>query len=336
MSGGSIQPSLLGGYYNPAEQKKAMLKQALLGAGLGMLQGGIGSTGQVIGQGLTGGLQGAATAKEDHLKQAMFQRELQQQNEKTIRENQERQRAEAERARRDKWINDQSNGMTPQQRAYAQVDQQGAMTQYGQNVFAQPKAPEAPKVETLYNDSGQQYKGQWNPQTGKWDQVGGVKPPENGITITNPDGTTTVIGGSGGKMTEGDHKAKLLAQQIVGQEKELMDGFDSLATIGNSIPSVVGGRGMQSGKAQVSEDALKNVVANWLYLTSGATATPSEVERQFSIIRPSPLDGKDAIIAKKARLQSIINSMRVRGNVPDAKNSSDNMSDDQLLQMYGG
>jgi hypothetical protein len=103
-----------------------------------------------------------------------------------------------------------------------------------------PGLPEAPKVETRFNDdTGRDEKVQWNPATGAWEPFGGQKAGEaggaptiqtifdpetgrdrkiqwnadkriwediggieapsdaNGVTITNPDGTTTQIGGKG-------------------------------------------------------------------------------------------------------------------------------------------
>lgn len=201
------------------------------------------------------------------------------------------------------------------------------------------KVPTNPVVETMYDEkTGQAYKAQWNPKTNAWDRVGGNKADSNGITITNPDGTTTQIGGSGGKMTEADHKAQLLAQQVVGQEKDLMSKFDTLGSVQNSVPDSMGGRALQSGDAQIAKDSLKNVVANWLYLTSGATATPQEVDRQFSIIEPSVFDKPEAKAGKKARLQAIIDTMKARANIKTnaATKPVEQMSDQELEAIVNG
>jgi hypothetical protein len=203
-----------------------------------------------------------------------------------------------------------------------------------------------PTIETLYDEkTGQAYKGQWNAKTQSWDRVGGNKADSNGITITNPDGTTTQIGGnrSGGKMTEADHKAVLLASQMVGQEKELMDGFDQLANVSSNIPSSVGGDFFKTGKAQIAEDGMKNAVANWLYITSGATAPPQEVDRQFEMVRPSIFDKPERRVAKKARLQSIFDAMKSRANmqtpaVPESGSQKpiDQMTDQELQDILNG
>lgn len=191
---------------------------------------------------------------------------------------------------------------------------------------AGPKAAEGkpPTVETLYDEkTGQSYKAQWNPETRNWDRVGGNKADENGITITNPDGTTTQIGGSGkagGKMTEADQRARLLAEQVVAQEPQLMADFDTLATLQNSVGGATGmaGRGAMTPEGQMAKDSLTNVLANWLYLTSGATMSPAEIDRQINLMMPSPLDHTKTVEAKKARVQSIFNTMRLRANIPPA------------------
>ena len=36
--------------------------------------------------------------------------------------------------------------------------------------------PKPPRVETLYTDKGQEYRGQWNPDKKTWEQIGGFKP----------------------------------------------------------------------------------------------------------------------------------------------------------------
>lgn len=177
-----------------------------------------------------------------------------------------------------------------------------------------------PTVDTFYDEkTGQPYKGQWNPQGGTWDRVGGQKAGENGITITsNADGTTTTIGGSGTKSTEADRRALLLTQQIVSQEPQVMAGFDSLAEAQNAAGGAFpGGRAIQSPAAQIALDSLKNIVQNWMYLTSGATAPETEVLRNLEMVKPSFLDTPEALAAKKSRLKGLIFSMKQRVGMPD-------------------
>lgn len=180
-------------------------------------------------------------------------------------------------------------------------------------IAAQPQMDDkAPTVQTIYDDRGNEQKVQWNGK--QWVPVGGAKPPSGGITVS-PDGTVQV-GGPSGKPTSDDKRASTLATQILGQEPQLMAGFDSLASPQNYAGSKVpGGSAIMSPEAQVAQDAITNTVANWLYLTSGATATDAEIERQTAMVTPSPMDSPQRIAAKKARLKSIFDTMRVRGGV---------------------
>lgn len=136
-----------------------------------------------------------------------------------------------------------------------------------------------------------------------------------GIKIS-PDGTIT-IGGPAGAGTEADQRAKLLQQQAESSFDTATKYFDELSTTVNSTASnIPGGRAIMSGKAQAGDDALANIVANWLYLSSGATANPGEVVKQVEMLKPSPLDKPEAIAGKKARLQLMIDTMRARAGVP--------------------
>jgi hypothetical protein len=59
------------------------------------------------------------------------------------------------------------------------------------------KTPDAPDIETLFDENGAEQKVQWDGK--EWVPVGGAEAPSdsNGITMTNPDGTTVQIGGKG-------------------------------------------------------------------------------------------------------------------------------------------
>jgi len=178
-------------------------------------------------------------------------------------------------------------------------------------------APKAPEMQTLYDERGAEYKAQWMPQSQTWERIGGSKAGSNGITITNPDGTTTQIGGTGGKTTEADRRAGLLAGQMQGSAKDALANFDTLATARNTGGAAGGklGRAIMDPKAQVAKDAVRNVVANWLYLTSGATASPEELQNQVEMLTPTAFDDDLAVAAKRERLQSIVNEMNKRGGI---------------------
>jgi hypothetical protein len=300
----------LAALFNPASMRNQQIKQGLLNAGIAMMNpdphappAGIGG---VLGRAAAGGFQGAQQAKNDFYQDGMLNMQLM-----------DMQRQEDERATVRAEIDKIIPSLPPDMQGFARAYPQ----QFGE-AYLKAKMPgeaKPPTVETFYDpNSGQSYKGQWNPQTQSWDRVGGNKADENGITITNPDGTVTQIGGSGGqKTTEADRRANLLIQQIVSQEPQLMESFDTLAATQNAIGGAAGtpGRAVMSGEAQNAKDSITNVVANWLYLTSGATATDDEVARQTAMVTPTIFDKPENIAAKKARLQSIIDTMKIRGNI---------------------
>jgi hypothetical protein len=94
--------------------------------------------------------------------------------------------------------------------------------------------PEPPKVESRYDPTtGREEKVVWNASTQSWDPFGGDKaaPDGNGITITNPDGTTTQIGGKGGNAYDVAEAKNLVetSQQIA---KDGRAGSDALAKLG--------------------------------------------------------------------------------------------------------
>ena len=174
-----------------------------------------------------------------------------------------------------------------------------------------------PEMQTLYDERGAEYKAQWNPQSQTWERVGGSKAGSNGITITNPDGTTTQIGGTGGKTTEADRRAGLLAGQMQGSATDALANFETLASAKNTGAAMGGsmGRAIMDPKAQVAKDAVRNVVANWLYLTSGATASPEELQNQVEMLTPTAFDDDLAVAAKRNRLQAIVDEMNKRGGI---------------------
>ena len=83
---------LLGPYYDPKQMKNQMFKQALLGAGIGLLTNGKGSTAEVLGQGLAGGLQAANNAGINYKNDVMGYNQLAQQMEEQKAKQEEKQR----------------------------------------------------------------------------------------------------------------------------------------------------------------------------------------------------------------------------------------------------
>lgn len=173
-------------------------------------------------------------------------------------------------------------------------------------ISAQPST-DPPDIEEIYDQNGQAVKVQW--KNGQWVPVGGSKAPSGGITVS-PDGTVQV-GGAGGKLTEGDKRARLLGNQVATQEPIILDTFDALSDPQNLAGTTVpGGRYVMTSSGKAAYDAISNIVGNWLYLVSGATATDDEVRKRTNEILPSYGDDPRTISLKKARLQSYINGMK--------------------------
>jgi hypothetical protein len=74
--GGGMPPGILSKYYDPAELKKQQMKQALIGAGIGLLSQGPSQTpigfGETLGAGMRGGLLGAQQAGQDYQQNALL------------------------------------------------------------------------------------------------------------------------------------------------------------------------------------------------------------------------------------------------------------------------
>ena len=298
--GTPIQGSLLGGFYDPAVQRKQMLKQALLGAGIGMLQGGIGSTGQVLGQAFAGGLQGANTAKDDYIKQAMFQRELQADNEKKALEAQARQRADQQRVAQQAFI----QSLPQNQRGYAAAfpDQAGAA--FGKQLFPKPAS------ETNYGMTPQYgVDAQGNPVLLQMGDNGTVTQPKmpNGVTLSKQPI----------KLDAGTHWVLLdpITRQPVGTIQKDLAGAAAQTQIGEA-----------QGKSQAAAPADMQAAQNALGLIDSIRNDPNKawgtgVSSMLNSIPGSP--GKDfqrkLDQAQAGAFMTGIQSMRGMGALSDAE-----------------
>ena len=299
---GGLNPKpqgILGQYYDPDAARQATIKQMLILGGLGLMGGGW--------EGAAKGAALAAVNTPEQFRNAgldAYQADMQAKDQAWQDEQRGRQR--------EQWgyMDNLMQGVNdPLARAFPE---QYAETQFN-NKYGPHQAPEAPKVETFYDpQTGQQYKAQWDANTGNWVKVGGAKAESNGITI-GPDGTVQV---GGQKQTEADRRASLLAGQTISQEPAAMAGFDELSSVRNTAAgNLPGGRYFMTPEAQQAQDALSNVVGNWLYLTSGATANPGELKARLSEIVPTAMDDDRTVAAKKARLQSIFYEMKRRAGM---------------------
>lgn len=135
------------------------------------------------------------------------------------------------------------------------------------------------------------------------------------------------------KMTEGQRRVKLLATQTATQEPVIMKNFDDLASLQNVAgANIPFGRILMTPEGKAGLDSIQNVIGNWLYLVSGATATDQEMDRRTSEVMPAFGDDETTLALKKARLQSYIDGMKemagIEGQDPAAQRRN------QLKQKY--
>jgi hypothetical protein len=324
--------TLLGQYYDPKQAKMQWLGGTLQGLGQGIASGEPGAWAQ-------GAIAGGGQGVDDYKRQALLGYKVGQDQQDQAWQNKAHARQEQEWNQEDassQQINSMLGSISdPGQRMWAQMDPKGYLSnKYGsQNdpkrynvggalvdasgnvIYSGPDEVKPPQIEPFYDETtGQEYKAQFNPATGSWDRIGGTKADSNGITV-GPDGTVQ-IGGPGKKPTESDNKAILLQRQAEGSFDTALKYFDDLSSPQNTVgANVPGGRVAMTDQGQAGDDALTNIVANWLYLTSGATASPQEVANQVRILKPSAVDGDITKAAKKARLELMIDSMRTRAGV---------------------
>lgn len=71
------------------------------------------------------------------------------------------------------------------------------------------------------------------------------------------------------------------------------------------------GRFAQSPAAKQYDDDLRSIVANYLYVVSGATANPGEVENQIKMIRVNEADDSDTRDTKRQRRQEMVDAVRL-------------------------
>jgi hypothetical protein len=262
------------------------------------------------------GLAGYTIAKKD-------EREKLQQGDQYVRQRM----AEEDRK---KALNDYLKGLSgvsDEQRAYLASDPEA-----GRAVAADSMAPKeykAPTVQDFYDEqTGTNYKAQWNPQTGEWDKVGGTKAPSGGMEIvTNPDGTTTVRYGGQQKLTEGQSKdvgyltRGIAANDTLGSyEKALTGTQDAVAA---ALPGV--GNMVVSKEYQMGDQAGREFLAAILRKDTGAAVTQQEFDLYGKMYLPRPGDGPDVLeqkrIARARALEGIDRGLgQARNLVPETQN----------------
>ena len=216
--------------------------------------------------------------------------------------------------------------------------------------YAPDADPEAPQTQTFFDEeTGQEYRGQWNPQTGQWERVGGVKAlggdageryravggqvwdfkPEGGGApvliggteeiIYGPDGNPIVVRGASGtagkmKLTEGQSKDNVFVTRADGALKAFEKGNSgALLSFGESaagsLPFGVG-RYMQGNDYQTAENQGNEFLQAILRKDTGAAITVDEQRLYGDTYLPRPGDGPAVLEAKKLARARAVEAMK--------------------------
>lgn len=110
--------------------------------------------------------------------------------------------------------------------------------------------------------------------------------------------------GGGVKLTEGDKRARVMYASVLNAEKDIAampaGGADTSSAYNAAVGSNAFTRGMQTDQFRKYEAAGLRWAANLLYLKSGATAPPEEVQSTWKQFFPQFGDGDD-VKAQKAQ-----------------------------------
>lgn len=124
----------------------------------------------------------------------------------------------------------------------------------------------------------------------------------------------TASGSGGPKPNEAQQRDAKLYSEAAPQLKIVNETFDALTSLtnapGRGLEAATGSQGAVGSDYQRGKNAINNIVANYLYSTSGATASPQEVDKRAAIVMPNLSDGQKVKDEKRARLAAMVEVMR--------------------------
>jgi uncharacterized protein len=135
--------------------------------------------------------------------------------------------------------------------------------------------------------------------------------------VTSPDGSVSVTQGgaaSTARPTEGDYRAKQIAQSIAPDIPEAIQGFDKMSSFAGTIDGL-GATFLNDEDSQAAMDAIKNVATQAVYAISGAGTTENEMQNKIASMVPAPGDKPKTLKNKKRRLAATIKSMTDRAGL---------------------
>lgn len=207
-------------------------------------------------------------------------------------------------ARRDQANTDRSYGL--------QVRNQQSDEAYRREQLAIEKAKlgaAGPDLVELFDEqTGQPYKAKYNPQTGGFDRVGGVKAPNGTMLEVGPNGEVSFQQGMGKPLTESQSKDTAFATRASGALPIIDETGNALTNLGENIGgrAPVVGNYMKSPQYQRAEQAGKEFLQAILRKDTGAAITKEETEEYGSVYLPRPGDSPQVIEQKRiSRLRAL-------------------------------
>jgi hypothetical protein len=124
--------------------------------------------------------------------------------------------------------------------------------------------------------------------------------------------------GKPGKLaTESETRNRALYTVAAPDLKIALDNFSALENVYSQAASRVLPWGLDnmatSPQYQQARNAMRTIIATYLYSTSGATANPGEVENQISVLMPAPGEAPESVADKRARLKTMVDAIRQAG-----------------------
>ncbi|WIJ26603.1 hypothetical protein [Devosia sp. RR2S18] len=156
---------------------------------------------------------------------------------------------------------------------------------------------DAPETETFYDEeTGAEYKAQWNPQTGEWEKVGGSK---------------TTKGSGPADTTEAERRNMAIYNTVLPELKVIEQNWEALASIYDQGMSRTGANMLTQEDYQQANNSVYVVAQHYLYSLSGQAAPEGEVQRVAESIMPRIGESAAAIADKKRRLETYIGTIRL-------------------------
>lgn len=154
---------------------------------------------------------------------------------------------------------------------------------------------------------------------------------QGGLTIQSDGhgGFTLEQGGAVGKPkapTEAMIRARGFKESMKSSLASLKTNFEAIASPQNYVgdtATIAGGRAMMTPEGQMASDNFNEVVGSMLYVASGATLNPSEIERKMITLKPYPNDDKQTIALKRLRLGDLERAIDVMAGLDQQEASQE-------------